>query len=203
MDDFIRAQVKELTHTPNVRMPRPAQCLIVSKVAPRSLAAHAGVAVKDFLVSLDGVPGVEAGARTFVSRAPERRWVFYSRARHEQIDLLATGIEPRVDLQLTVDAVKQLYNPKDSSPVELAALWEGREWTALLDCAKRTLAAVPDRDRPALVFQGAALYEQGRKAEGLALVNEYVERFAPHWTMNFTGIGYYYQALGYLEAGQK
>jgi hypothetical protein len=204
MEDFIRAQVKELTRTPNVRMPRPAQCLIVSKVAPRSVAAHAGVAVKDFLVSLDGVPAVEAGARTFLSRAAERRWVFYSRARHEQIDLLATGIEPGVDLELTVDAVKQLYNPKDSSPVELEALWTGREWKALQDCATRTLAAYPgNRDRPALVFQGAALYEQGRKGDGLALVNEYVDHFAPHWTMNFTGIGYYYQALGYLEAGQK
>jgi hypothetical protein len=204
MEDFIRAQVKELKRTPNVRMPRPAQCLIVTELAAPSLAAHAGVAVKDFLVSVDGTPAVEVGTRTFVSRASERRWVFYSRARHEQIDLLATGIEPGVELELTVDAVKQLYDPKEGSPVELEALWAAREWRALQDCATRTLAAFPgNHDRPALVFQGAALYEQGRRAEGLALVNEYVDRFAAHWTMNFTGIGYYYQALGLMEAGEK
>lgn len=204
MEEFIQAQVKELKRTPNVRMPRPAQCLIVTKLAPRSLAAHAGVAVKDFLVSLDGVPAVEVGPRTFVSRASERRWTFYSRGRHELIELRATGIEPGVELELTIDAVKQLYDPKKSSATELEALWAAREWTALQERAGRTVAAFPgDRDRPALLFLGAALYEQGRRPEGLALVNEYVEHFASHWTMNFTGIGYYYQALGFMEGGEK
>jgi hypothetical protein len=203
MQDFIRAQVKELKRTPNVRMPRPAQCLIVKELAKVSLAAHAGVAVKDFLVSVDGVPAVEVGDRPLASRAAERRWVFYSRARHEQIDLLATGIEPGVELELTADAVKQRYDPKSSSPGDLEVLWAAREWKALHDLATRALASSGGRDTPALVFLGASLYEQGRRADGFVLVNEYVDRFAPHWTMNFTGIGYYYQALGFLEAGQK
>jgi hypothetical protein len=53
MDEFIRAQVRELRRTPNVRLPKPAECMIVTKLAKHSLAGYAGVSLKDLLVSLD------------------------------------------------------------------------------------------------------------------------------------------------------
>jgi len=56
MDEFIREHIKDLKRTPNVRLPKPAQCMIVTQIAPRSLAGHAGIAAKDLLVSLDGSP---------------------------------------------------------------------------------------------------------------------------------------------------
>jgi hypothetical protein len=204
MDEFIRAQVRELKRTPNVRLPRPAECMIVTKLAPRSLAAHAGVGVKDLLVSLDGQPAASLAPQTCALPAPEHRWVFYSRPRHELIELRATGIEPGVELQHTTDAIKERYQPGKSSPAELEALWEARDWAALEKLSAATLAAYGrDRDTPALLFRGAALFETGRRAEGAKLVDEYVTSYAPHWTMNFTGIGYYYQALGRLERGER
>jgi len=204
MDDFIRAQVKELERTPNVRLPRPAECMIVTKLAARSLAAHAGVSVKDLLVSLDGEPAAALSPQTCALRAPEHRWVFYSRPRHERIELRATGIDPGVALRYTTDAIKERYDPGRSSPSDLEALWEARDWPALERLSAATLAAYGrDRDTPALVFLGAALFETGRRAEGAKLVDEYVASYARSWTMNFAGIGYYYQALGRLERGQR
>lgn len=204
MEDFIRSQVRELKRTPNVRLPRPAECMIVTKLAPRSLAAHAGVGVKDLLVSLDGQPAASLAPQTCALRAPEHRWVFYSRPRHELVELRATGIEPGVELQHTTDAIKERYQPGKSSPSDLEALWAARDWAALEKLSAATLAAYGrDRDTPALVFLGAALWETGRRAEGAKLVDEYVASYAPHWTMNFTGIGYCYQALGRLARGER
>jgi hypothetical protein len=204
MDDFIRAQVRELKRTPNVRLPRPAECMIVTKLAPRSLAAHAGVGVRDLLVSLDGEPAASLAPQTYALRAPEHRWVFYSRPRHELIELRASGIEPGVELRHTTDAIKERYQPGKSSPAELEALWEARDWAAVEKLSAATLAAYGrDRDTPALVFLGAALFETGRRAEGAKLVDEYMGSYFSHWTMNFTGIGFYYQALSLLDRGER
>ncbi len=204
MQAFIEAQIRDLKRTPNVRMPKPAQCMIVTELAPVSLAGHAGVAARDFLVSLDDEPASALVPQTWLYDAAEHRWLFYSRPRHELIELHATGIEPGVTLRHTTDAIKERYDPSKSSPSELEALWEARDWPALQKLATLTLAAnEPERDTPALLFQGAALYETGRRDEGMALVTQYQERFASNWTMNFNGIGCYYQALSLLEDGDE
>jgi hypothetical protein len=199
---FINSQVRKLTRTPNVRMPKPSQCLLVTGLAAPSLAAHAGVAVKDFLVTLDGLSGGEVSPSTYRSRARIREWSFYSRARHELIVLEATGIEPGIRLQHTPDGIRERYNPKTSPSSDLEVLWEGRDFKTLEDLARNTLA-VQERDHPALAFLGAALYESGRKAEGLVLVDEFAKNFASHWTMNFTGIAYSYLALDLLARGDQ
>lgn len=131
MDSFIAAQIKDVKRTPNVRMPKPAQCMIVTKLALRSVAAAAGVAVRDFLVSLDGEPATRLVPETYVFRASEHRWTFYSRARHELLEIHATGIEPGVALQATLDGIKERYDPTKSSPTELERVWEARDWAAL------------------------------------------------------------------------
>jgi hypothetical protein len=204
MDEFIRAQVEEIKRTPNVRLPKPAQCMIVTRLAERSLAGHAGVSLRDLLVSLDGKPAASLSPQTYALRSDRHHWVFYSRPRHELVELLATGIEPGVTLQLTTDAIKERYLPARSSPTELESLWEARDWAALERLSAATLAAYgKDRDTPALVFLGGALFETGRRGEGLALVDEYMTSFAPHWTLNFKGIGTYYQALELLSRGDR
>ncbi|MBX7185515.1 MAG: hypothetical protein K1Y01_10260 [Vicinamibacteria bacterium] len=202
MQAFINAQVRNLTRMPNVRMPKPSQCLMVTGLATPSLASHAGVAMKDFLVSLDSVPAAEASPRTYAIRARMREWCFYSRARHELIKLEATGIEPGVKLQHTPEGIRERYNPKTSPSSDLEVLWEARDFKSLEDLSRKTLAA-GERDHPALAFLGAALYEGGKKAEGFALVDEFVQRFASHWTMNFTGIAYSYLALDLLAKGDQ
>ncbi|HEY7514866.1 MAG TPA: hypothetical protein VIC87_10335, partial [Vicinamibacteria bacterium] len=91
LDAFIRAQIRDLQRTPNVRMPRPVECMIVTEVASRSLAGEAGVAARDFLVSLDDEPGALLVPQTWLYRSDAHRWVFYSRSRHELLELHATG----------------------------------------------------------------------------------------------------------------
>jgi hypothetical protein len=181
---FINSQVRNLTRAANVRMPKPSQCLMVTDIANPSLAAHAGVGLKDFLVSLDGVTAAEISPSTYLVPASSREWCFYSRPRHELITLQATGIEPGITLQPTPDLIRERYNPKTSSPKDLEVLWEARDFRSLEDLSKKTVIA-SGRDQPALAYLGAALYETGRKAEGIALVAEYADNFAPHWTMNF------------------
>lgn len=204
MDEFIRAQVLDLRHTPNVRLPKPAQCQIVSRLAPRSLAAHAGVSQKDLLVSLDGAVAATLPAQTALRPADEHAWVFYSRARHELVELRATGVEPGVELRHTPDGIKERYRAGQSSPQDLDALWEARDWAALERLSALTLAAYGrDRDTPALLYQGAALYETGRRAEGMRLVEEYLSSYASHWTVNFAAVGLYYRALARLDAGDR
>lgn len=204
LDEFIREQVVALERTPNVRLPRPAQCMIVTRLAPRSLAAHAGVGVKDLLVSLDGEPAALFAPQTYARPAAEHVWVFYSRPRHELIELRATGIEPGVELGHTTDGIKERYRPAESSPSDLEALWEARDWAALETLSAATLAAYGrDRDTPALLFQGAALFETGRRPEGTKRVDEYMASYASHWTTNFSGIGLYYQALGRMQSGDR
>ncbi|MBK5257207.1 MAG: hypothetical protein JJE39_14360 [Vicinamibacteria bacterium] len=202
MQGFISAQVRQLTRMPNVRMPKPSQCLIVTKMATPSLAAHVGVAPRDFLVSLDAVPATDLLPETYKLRARIHEWVFYSRARHELIKLEATGIEPGVKLQRTPDGIRDRFNPNTSPPSDLEVLWEARDFKGLEDLSRRTLTT-GDRDHPALAFLGAALYETGRKPEGIALVDEYVKNFASHWTMNFTGVAYSYLALTLLAKGAQ
>jgi hypothetical protein len=197
---FINSQIRNLTRTPNVRMPRPSQCLMVTKLATPSLAAHAGVAARDFLVSLDAMPAAGISPDTYTLRARTLEWCFYSRARHELIALAATGIEPGVKLQHTPDGIRERYNPKTSPSSDLEVLWEARDFKSLEDLSRKTLAA-RERDHPALAFLGAALYETGGKTEGIALVDEFAKNFASHWTMNFTGIAYSYLAQDLLAKG--
>jgi hypothetical protein len=204
MDEFIAAQVKSLERTAGVRMPWPADCMIVAKLAPRSLAAHAGVAVKDFLVALDGKAAGTLAPQTHLYRSAEHRWTFYSRARHELIELHASGIEPGVALQPTLDGIKERYDPRRGSPKDLEYVWEARDWAALERLSAVTLKAMGrDRDTPALAFLGAALFESGRKADGLKLVAEFEKLYAPHWTMNFRGVALYYLALAQLDGQDR
>jgi hypothetical protein len=199
---FINSQVRNLTRAANVRMPKPSQCLMVTDIANPSLAAHAGVGLKDFLVSLDGVTAAEISPSTYLVPASSREWCFYSRPRHELITLQATGIEPGITLQPTPDLIRERYNPKTSSPKDLEVLWEARDFRSLEDLSKKTVIA-SGRDQPALAYLGAALYETGRKAEGIALVAEYADNFAPHWTMNFAGVAYSYLAQDLLAKGDE
>ena len=196
MEEFIRAQVKSVLRTPNVPLPRPAGCLLVKKIAPRSVAAHLGVAQKDLLAFVDGSPAGRLDPDLCKRPADQRTYTFYSRPRHETVEAVVTGIEVGVLLVPTLEAVKARFDPRKADYDSLETLWEARDWTTLealtTKCLKTNKAY---RGTPAFLLLGAALHEQKRYAEATPIVEEYLRETAPSWTMNFTGIALLYAGL--------
>jgi hypothetical protein len=204
MDEFIRAQVKSVLRTQNVPLPRPAGCLIVKKLAPRSVAAHLGVAGKDLLAFVDGTPAGRLDPDLYNRPAEQRTYTFYSRPRHEMVEAVVTGIEVGALLAPTLDALKARFDPGKADYRSLEALWEARDWATLEALATRCLQADKAyRRTPAFLFLGAALHEQKRWAEAVPVVDEYLRDTASSWTMNFAGIALLYTGLERLRLNDK
>ncbi len=196
MDDFIAAQIHSVLRTPNVPLPRPAGCLIVKKIAPVSVAARLGVAEKDLLAFVDGGPAARLDPRLYLQAAERRAYSFYSRARHETMEAVVSGIETGVLLAPTAEAIKARFDPKQADYDALERLWEARDWTGLEDLATRCLQANKAyRGTPVFLLLGAALWEQKRHEQAVPIVEEYLGATARNWTMNFTGIALLYQGL--------
>jgi hypothetical protein len=193
--DFAQSQIRALERTPGAPLPRPAQCQIVTRIAGHGVAARAGVARKDFLAAVDGQPAARVGSRLYLASAPQRSYTFYSRPRHERIELVVTGVDIGVRVEPTTPAVRASYKPEELDPSALEILWAGRDFEALERLTAGTMAGGRQRDTPALLFHGAALYETGRREPGLAEVREYLAQHARKWTLNFSGIARYYLAL--------
>ncbi len=193
--DFAQRQIRALQRTPGAPMPRPAQCQLVTKLAAYGVAAQAGVAQKDLLALVDGLPAARASSRLYLTKAERRSYTFYSRPRHERIELACTGIEIGVLLELTTSAVSATYKPQNDDPTAQEILWAGRDWEVLERLTAATLLGGKERSSPALLLHGAALFETGRVQPGIAEVREYMSQHADKWTMNFAGIGFYYLAL--------
>lgn len=175
----------------------------MKRLAKRCVASQAGVAEKDLLVEIDGQPAIGFIPKLYLYRATERRYLFYSRPRHERIELATSGIEIGVELAKTLDAIKLLYDPRKPDHTALEQVWEARDWRSLEKLASASLAADKQRGTPALVFEGAALWETGRTEEGMRCVSEYMDKYASWWTMNFTAVGYYYFAMEWLRKADK
>jgi hypothetical protein len=201
LDDFVRRHILSLT-SERAPMPRPAQCMIVTRVAPGSIAARAGISPKDFLAQMDGEPASKLVPELYVFHAPKHTYVFYARSRHESVVLVTDGIDIGVELAFTPDAIRASYDPKAPNYKALESLWEARDHKTLETLAGDTLARGA-RDSPALVYKGAALYEAGRHDEAMPLIHEYVQQFASHWTMNFTAVGLYYLGQDAIRQGQS
>ena len=201
LDGFVRKQVLSLS-AQRAPMPRPAQCMIITRVAPGSVAAHAGLSPRDFLAQMDGADGASLRPELYLYRAPKHDYVFYARARHERVELMATGIDLGIEVKPTPDAVKATYDPKKPDYKALETLWEARDHASLESLASGTLKAA-GRDTPALVFWGAAVYDSGRHDEAMRLIQEYHERYASNWTMNFAAVARYYLGLDSLEKGDR
>lgn len=200
--EFALSQIKALQRTPGAPMPRPAQCQIATRIASHGIAAQAGVAHKDFLSEVDGQPASRAGSSLYRTVGEERRLAFYSRSRHERIELVTSGLDPGVELQLTTPAIRATYDPRNNDPTAQEILWENRDWEALEEVAAKSLAVASARESPALLFHGAALYETGRQKSGIAEILDYLLKYSQNWTMNFGGVARYYAALQARSEGR-
>ena len=202
MPDFIQSQIKGLRRS-SARMPKPAECMIVTRLAARSIAAEAGVSAKDFLAALDGKPATDFVPQLYAYRATERSYTFYARGRHELVELATSGIEIGVEVKPTPDAIKAHFKPEEPDHKALESLWEARDWTSLGELTGAVLRHLRNRGTPVLVFNGAALFETGRQDEAMKLINEYAGKVAPGWTMNFTAVSLYYLGMDKLRRGDR
>jgi len=185
-------------------VPSPATCLIVKQVASRSIAARAGIREGDLLVTVDGGPASSFPTDLYDLGTPERRYVFFGSASGETVELDASGIEIGVDLGQTPEGIRATFKPRNASNMALQALWEARAWQTLDVLTSASLKANPrQRSTPVLVFRGAALFETGRRDEGIRLVKEYADNQAQGWTKNFAAVGYYYLGLDALRRGDR
>ncbi len=201
--EFALGQIKALQRTPGAPMPRPAQCQIVTRIASHGIAAQAGVAQRDLLALVDGQPAARVNSRLYASDAPQRAYAFYSRPRHELIELVTSGLEPGVRLEPTTPAIRATSNPRVNDPTAQEIMWANRDWEALEEVTSKGLAVQSARESPALLFHGAALYETGRQQSGIAEIHEYLLKFAKNWTMNFGGVARYYAALQARREGRQ
>lgn len=196
--NFSDSHVRSVRHESETSPPDAAKCLEVVRVGRISPASRAGVTVKHLLVSVDGSPAApQAEALPFERR---QDYVFYSRDLCQTTRMTTDGIEIGVALKLAPEAVKATYSPAKSDPEMLEILWEAGDWAGLERLAASTVKI--RRDYPPLVFLGAAAFEQGRKAEGLDMIQEYLQNYARGWTTNFTAVGYYYTGQALLESNQ-
>lgn len=201
--EFARRQIRSVKRTPGAPTPRSAQCQLVTKVAAHGVAAQAGIVAKDLLALVDGLPAARAPSRLYLTRAERRSYAFHSPERHERIELETTGIEIGMLLEPTTSAIRATYKPERNDPTAQAILWAGGDWDGLERITAKTMAGGRERDTPALLFHGAALYETGRREPGFSEIREYLDRHAENWTSDFAGIGLYYAALEAKKQGAR
>jgi hypothetical protein len=203
LEAFVKAQVLSTQRTPSRSAPPLQRCLEVTGVAPLSPAAHAGVAGGDLLTSLNGMSAGTLDPKLYRKRSRQRTYVFYSARTSQRTELVASGIDPGLELQPTPQAIGAGYKPDSGDPTPLLALWEARAWPPLEQLSGEVLRLRGNRDTPALLLQGAALFEQARFEQGLALVIEYLRDYASHWTQDYQAVAAYYVAMKKRMDGDK
>ena len=189
LERFVASQILNVRRSPTRTAPPLARCLRVKAVAAVSPAAHAGIGPGDLLVSLNGQSAGVLDPELFRLRAAERSYVFFRPSSHEKVEVTATRIDPGLELQRTPESVIASYKPETFDVEPLVTLWEAGAWDALEKLSGLALQARKgDRNSPALVFLGAARYELGRRDEGFALVQEYVQKYVRNWTTGFRAV---------------
>ncbi|MBI3554256.1 MAG: hypothetical protein HY077_17295 [Elusimicrobia bacterium] len=202
ISEFIQSQTFSLDKRPASAAPDPSHCQRIVKLAKVSVAGAAGLAEGDWLVSVDDI-GADKLSLQFACDGSERRaYVFYCPASKEFVDLTASGVDIGVRLQLTRQAVAAGYKPGKATQPELAILWEAGDWENLERLAKLDVDTFGRGRTPALVFLGAAAYEQGREDDGYAIIGEYMKNYSRYWTTEYQAVGFYYMGKAQLKDGQ-
>lgn len=204
LSDFIRGNIRSSRRKDSYEDPDLASCLRVKRVAAVSIASQAGIAAGDLLISVDGLLAGDLRPDFMCQPSQGRVMLFQRPGESEQTEVETTGVDIGADLEATPQGVASRYRPGKGDPELLGILWEAGDWKTLERLAAADMKGSEGdprlRNFPSLVFLGAALCEQGRASEGMALIGEYMENFGRDWTMNFTAVGHYYLAQGQLPA---
>jgi hypothetical protein len=212
---FIKDHIFSAKQAPGKPPKAMNSCLMVEKVAPVSVAAHAGVRAEDLLASVDDEPALNFDFDRLVDRKSRHQYRFFRPSAEEWLVLTTSGVPVGVGLGIGTEALIDRANTLNSEWSDLTTLWERRDWRALERAARRTgrpkwyLRVVAFFGRqsfqrsPAMLMLGAALYEQGQRDRAMSMIRDYYENLEQDWTMGFMAVARYYLGLNALGKDDK
>jgi hypothetical protein len=215
IDGFIDSQTRAVEKWSVPESPDSAECLMVERVAPTSVASAAGVSAGDLVVSVDDEPATGFSSEPGEELAAHRQYLFYSEDRSEHTRLGATGIDIGAVMCPTVECIDSHFQ-RGGDISCLDAVWHAGRWETLEELARLELTGKRRRagtlrrmftkvsmDTPAALLLGAAQYEQGRIREGLRRIEDYSQKYAKRWKQDYLGIALYYLGLEALRIGDQ
>ena len=202
---------KHLRHVQKRRSRGPKgreSCLLVTRVAERSIAARAGIERGDLIVSVAGIAANEVNWNALASEGGEFDLVFFSPAAREEREARVTAVPLGVETTASDEFVMATAATELFRPAWLMRFWESGDFKKLLrisesDLKGRGWRANNRENNPSLVMHGAALFELGKEAAGFEEISEYAEHYMQNWTTDFASIAYYYHAIAADREGDR
>jgi hypothetical protein len=212
LQQFIPAQILDTQRTPADGPASKSNLLIVSKVAPVSIAGHLGLRPDDLLETVDGNPAALVDFDLLRPPRESATYRFFLPSRRESLVVKTTCCPLGANLRADSPTLSRLFREGRTGMEALSQLWEAREWQLLRDAVapwaveKKVgivgwfLGARSEKPEhsPMTLMDGAALYELGDYEQGMDRIHDFhtVER---KWTTDFHAIARYYQARELLR----
>lgn len=207
--------------------PDPAEALIAYRVAAQSIAARIGVK-PGWLCSLPDEPS--SGMRDpglWSKRVAERRYLFADPEGTRKVELRCSGADIGVEFVRSGRHIRAHLDVAHADAGALLELWLQGDWDALhkltgrvlarqrgaagvlntglfarfLGSAKPTEEPIRFREHPALALHGAALVEEGRVNDGMALLREYARDHAHGFPARYTCVSLFYEGMERERSG--
>ncbi len=212
---FTSAQVRSVQRRTAVALPNRADCLVVEDVGKWSVFGDNGVK-PGWLLELPDEPRTGLRPTEFWREyVASRRYRLTAPDGSEQVEIVASSIEPGAAVHRTVEHVRKFFDPLEPDAGALFELWQQGAWEDLERLSRRVISGSRGplnsgifsrlfgggesrklENHPALMFLGAALFETGKEKEGADLVQEYLTSYGTQWPAR-------YQAVALLYDGMK
>jgi serine/threonine protein kinase len=216
LSHFIERMILETSRSPGPGV-RPKAPFVVSRLARSSIAARIGVQEGDYCALPDEAVDGLADPHLYRTGTDRRHYLFTRPDGSEQISLTTSGVNVGVELQRTPEHLLRHYDPLQPDEMALMELWRQGEWTHLKTLAWQTLTQhrggaglfarilgggkIKVRNTPALMFHGAALYEEGHHKEGLEQIVEFKAKSGHLWSSSFLAVAHFYLGLDKASSG--
>lgn len=207
----------------------PSRQLVVARVARSSIASHIGVMPGWRLHLPDEDAGTGLLDPSLPAEVSERRYVFSPPGEGEALVVRTTGLDLGMQLLRSPENVAENFDPAHPDADALLDLWRQARWSMLHQLSLRAITGARDvsalltsdglaaylqsdeprnLDQPAVVLLGAALYEEGRRAEGLRWTRRFTKRHAADWPDGamrdvYSAIADLYEGLEQMQTGHR
>lgn len=216
---FLQTHAAEVTRTKGPA-PSKAHLFQVVRVAATSLASSAGVKAGMWChlpeeTERDALLDPELHHRMM----DQRVYHFFQPDLAERIEVVAGGTPLGIELVRSAENVVQYFDPLVPEPKALFDLWRHGRWDDLEKLSWRTVTQQKGSgglfarflgsdkpkllDHPATLFLGAALYEQGKTADGLRWITDFKSKHAQRWPALYDAVAHYYAAREKSASGER